>query len=127
MTTRTRPSIFNHRMEVKVDDLALNPALEDLRQAAPHLCRNATPAPKMFGSSDLPMATASGNDPQLLRQLPADFRHAAASADQEGWARIFSECSTEDGVMYARMFSADASHPDYADYVARVRAWAGGR
>lgn len=114
------------------DPYARNPALDELRDrygaSMVDGWQRKAAAPTLFPGGDLPGYTASGNPSAALLELPWQLRHAAARADQAGWARLHAEYGR--GVPdadLAAMFDPAADDPANGDYIARVTAWAHGR
>lgn len=111
------------------DAFAANPHVEDLSAALRSVAtRDTGPAPTLFPGGDLPRATASGNPPSQLMNLPWKLRHAAAEASQAEWAMLMNNYGkgVPDADLLAE-FDPAAHHPGNADYEGRVRAWARGR
>jgi hypothetical protein len=62
-----------------INRYSLNPLIDFARQLPGGL--PAADPPRMFSAGDLPIITASGVDPELLRWMPWYLRHAAATTD----------------------------------------------
>jgi hypothetical protein len=111
---------------VSIDAHGLNPLAEDYRGVNPDTygvsVSKAGPPPKMFsgGTADLPAFLASGLDPQLLLQLPATARHAAAAEPDVAKVHAIFEQAGSDPYLTIGHEGLDAA-------IGRVRAWASGR
>lgn len=117
-------SVFKPALNVLVDPWAVNPLLDDARQAVPATVAAATvkngEAPTMFDSGDLPPFTASGVDPRFLANLPWKVRHAAAMETSSlGVLKWVEQYGHDDTV---NMPSAGQS-----EYIGRFRYWLAGK
>jgi hypothetical protein len=117
-------------------EYAENPLLDAYSKSHPQIVAEALtggPAPTLFEAGNLPSFTASGNDPQALTRLPWQARHAAAKADQAGWAAIFEKYANNGSDDDARLKAGRAAQPQqyggYGDapgnsaYAARMNSW----
>ena len=105
-----------------------NPLLAEVRRAKPALVAAAEaegPAPRLFGSADLPPFTASGLPPELLAAQPWPIRRALAEAPTRAAAyEIMDRYAGPDG---AAMAHADhARSPVNAGYVNDMSRWLAG-
>jgi hypothetical protein len=87
------------------------------------------PPPPLFAAGgDVPLITASGVDPDLLRKLPPEARHAAAQAETRAEAFAIFEAygGGGDGVLAAQVDALDGGPltASLADYRARYATWA---
>jgi len=111
--------------EVLVDPWSANEMLDDFQASngwAYGLAIAESSPPRMFsgGSSDLPLFTASGLDPQLLMQMPALTRHAlAAEASMQTVQAMFDQDSTNPHASYG--------HPSRTAAEVRIRQWGTGQ
>jgi hypothetical protein len=106
-----------------VDRHSLNPLLDYLKQLpAADGMGAGEPAPKMFagGTRDLPLVTASGLDPQLLRWLPWFARYAAAAADA---TTVYVMLEDADVISPTEIKSRHA-HDQWTAYLSRMWRWA---
>jgi hypothetical protein len=124
MPAQSRPSVFATNKTVKVDSHARNALVDDYTQVAPYMAARRSSAPTLFPGGDLPKATASGNPPSELLQLPWQLRHAAARADQAEWARLMNTYAGNPDADIEMMFEPAADDPANWEYKARVSEWA---
>ena len=120
------PSQLRHGATVTIDEYALNPLLEDARQALPYEYAEASrrgPAPTLFPTGDLPVYMASGADPSLLLELPWPFRHAGATADQAHLAALLSDPLAVGTSINAEGRPVIAQDNENAAYRDRIKAW----
>ncbi|WP_369053901.1 E3 binding domain-containing protein [Kineococcus terrestris] len=104
----------------------LNPAVDTLRSSDPqryHAALRRSSAPTLFAAGDLPPFTASGMDPNVLRQVPWQARHpvAAASSTAEAYALVQRFSDPVSGETDAAM--TYDTHPANVDYQRRVQTW----
>lgn len=121
-------SVWSSGTKVQIDGYGANPLVEDARQANPALYAAASseaPAPTLFVSGDLPLFTASGADPALLRQLPWCARHAGAHATAPELATMLERYAGPAGWTAAAMDHPEDQGENGA-YRARVSNWLSG-
>lgn len=116
----------------RVDCRARNPVIDAMRaHSAYHASRAARPGrPTLFPSGDIPLATASGNPPAQLLDLPWQLRHHAAAADQREWARLHAEYGAgvpDSEARIAMIFEPGLAHRGNDDYLNRCDEWQAGR
>jgi hypothetical protein len=79
------------RYGIMIDRFSLNPAVE-FAHASLSEETLPSPAPTMFaGGHDLPLVTASGVDPAVLRWVPWRLRHSAAYATTRAQVMLIME------------------------------------
>lgn len=127
-----RASLFDPHNKVSVDDYAINPAVDDIRQIFPDKYAAAIAAgdqpPTLFPSGSLPVFTASGISPTMLSALPWPVRIPAAQAgDQAAAADLLNNFTPGPNTDRAQL-AADAhmffgNHDGNQQYVSRVRSW----
>ena len=107
-----------------VNRYSLNPVLDWLKSTFERPSLTEDPAPTMFasGSGDLPVFTASGADPDLLRWVHWGARHTAAQTTNAGLVYALIEASAE-GADPAWLQTPEGRRA-YADYVGRMWRWA---
>jgi hypothetical protein len=102
-----------------VDRYSLNPAVEFARASLSEE-QLPSPEPTMFSTGDLPLVTASGVDPAVLRWVPWRLRHSAAYATSRGEVvKIFEESDDQE-----ERVQNSAGRAALRDYFAKVWSWA---
>jgi hypothetical protein len=109
---------FGGRQVAQVNVYALNP-LVDWLQLTGRIAGNVPQPPTMFDNGDLPAATASGVDPDFLRQVPWQLRHSAANTRDLDQVRYMATDDAADDMFLQNQAGAG----ELADYQDRVRAW----
>jgi hypothetical protein len=103
-----------------------NPLVDSVLEASRTMYQNAlnvAEPPTLFNSGDLPAATVSGIDPQLLLDVPWQARHAVAAArTQAEAAELIELASGPDADETIRMFELDR-HEGNRAYQSRVDKW----
>lgn len=128
-THRSRFELFR---DVTVDEFALNPLIDDLKQALPGVYEAAVRVepriPAMFESGgETPLFTTGGFDPALLLRLPWAVRHLAAATESAAEiAEIFERCGSGTAAAVAQAEVLGGGHPGREAYVARVTRWMDG-
>lgn len=111
-----------------VDAFGPNPLVTDLEARRPKLAKMAKdrgPAPTLFATGNLPPFTASGVDPDLLKGLPYNWRHAAASEPDRTVVLAWLEQCAMDRAAFTAGVDAKA-HVGLLDYQARMEGWTHG-
>jgi hypothetical protein len=83
----------NHS-DLLVDKYDLNPGVSFIKLLLPGAKFVGT-EPRMFGNGDLPLITGSGADPQVLRSLPWQLRHAGFATGSRAHLAALLEESVE--------------------------------
>jgi hypothetical protein len=104
----------------EVDRYDLNPLVSYVRllgTGSPY----GGPAPTMFSSGDLPIFTASGVDPELLRWVAWPLRHSAASTSDQ--ASVYRMAQPDAGLDDRGLQNHDGAAA-FESYKAAVWRWA---
>ncbi|YCK81225.1 hypothetical protein M1D89_19470 [Arthrobacter sp. D3-18] len=107
------------------DPTALNPLYELELQQRPDLVEIAikeAPIPTMWATGDLPPFTASGIDPEMLRHVPWQARHAAAAEPDR--AKVLGMIDNYQGG--AEQDIIEVEHEGLAAYRVRMQRWMAG-
>ncbi|MDR6439093.1 hypothetical protein J2790_004268 [Paenarthrobacter nicotinovorans] len=108
------------------DPTALNPLYELELQERPHLVEAATSEslpPTMWATGDLPPFTASGLDPEMLRHVPWQARHAAAAEPDR--AKVLGMIENYQGGNEQEIIGIE--HEGLAAYRQRMNDWLSGK
>lgn len=106
---------------------AANPLADFYRASEAHRATYAaasseSAAPTLFESGDVPLVTASGMDPSVLRSLPWQARHPAAEAPTlQAAMRIVEDFSGPDADVSAQL--EFAGHEGNRGYQQRMNHW----
>jgi hypothetical protein len=113
---------------VSIDVFAANPVLDDLRQVDPARLAAAQerngPPPTLFQTGDLPLATASGIDPQLLTGVPYVARHALMNASAADAVAILEQFGAATPDAWETALLAHCLDQGVLSYEHRLQAWA---
>lgn len=113
-------NLFDPRSKVEIDPWSANPlATMMLALTAGQMAVRYEPPPRMFinGTSDLPLFTASGIDPNLLMSAPFGQRHGlAAEPDLVAVHGLFEE--------YSQMPEFFIDHQGFNEAKQRMQVWA---
>jgi hypothetical protein len=104
---------------------ALNPLLEIETQNRPNLvnlAKSEAPAPTMWATGDLPPFTVSGLDPEMLRYVPWQARHAAAAEPDKAKVLKMIENNPETVEQETTL----QEHEGLAAYRQRMQRWLAG-
>jgi hypothetical protein len=111
--------------EIHDDPHALNPLLEIETRNRPNLveiAKTEAPVPTMWATGDLPPFTASGIDPEMLRYVPWQARHAAAAEPDK--AKVLGMIDNFQGA--AEQDIIEVEHEGLAAYRVRMQRWMAG-
>jgi hypothetical protein len=119
----TPPSIVEQppdwtNIPANLDRYAANPLVEYYRSAMPG-AEFVGPEPTMFLHGNLPVITASGLDPAILRWVPFWARHDAALTESRG--RVFALIEEGDDPPIGLL--SQAGRKGWEEYAGRVSSW----